>query len=79
MDLTANNLAYVGTYTKNINDLLTANASADTTLSQTSSDLVSADMAKAISDYSTLSTAYQAALYTMSKVESISILNYLPA
>jgi flagellar hook-associated protein 3 FlgL len=79
VDLTANNLAYVGTYTKNINDLLTANASADTTLAQTSSDLVSADMAKAISDYSTLSTAYQAALYTMSKVESISILNYLPA
>ncbi len=79
VDLTANNLAYVGTYTKNINDLLTANATADTTLAQTSSDLVSVDMAKAISDYSTLSTAYQAALYTMAKVESISILNYMPA
>jgi len=79
VDLTANNLAYVGTYTKNINNLLTTNEAEDTTLAQSSSDLVSVDMAKAISDYSTLSTAYQAALYTMSKVESISILNYLPA
>ena len=79
VDLTANNLASVGTYTKNINNLLTTNASTDTALAETSSNLVSVDMAKAISDYSTLSTAYQAALYTMSKVESISILNYMPA
>jgi len=79
VDLTANNLAYVGTYTKNISNLLTANSNTDTTLSQDSSDLVSADMAKAISDYSTLSTAYQAALYTMAKVESLNILDYLPA
>jgi len=79
VDLTANNLAYVGTYTKNISNLLTANSNTDTTLSEDSSDLVSADMAKAISDYSTLSTAYQAALYTMAKVESLNILDYLPA
>jgi flagellar hook-associated protein 3 FlgL len=78
VDLTANNLAYVGTYTGNINNLLTSNTTANTTLATDSSNLVNVDMAKAISDYSTLSTAYQAALYTMSKVESISILNYLP-
>ncbi|MGD0657395.1 MAG: flagellin [Syntrophorhabdales bacterium] len=79
VDLTANNLAYVGTYTGNINNLLTSNSTANTTLTTDSSNLVNVDMAKAISDYSTLSTAYQAALYTMAKVESISILNYLPA
>ena len=79
VDLTANNLASVGTYTANINNLLTSNSTANTTLATDSSNLVNVDMAKAISDYSTLSTAYQAALYTMSKVESISILNYLPA
>jgi flagellar hook-associated protein 3 FlgL len=78
VDLTANNLAYVGTYTGNINNLLTSNSTANTTLATDSSNLVNVDMAKAISDYSTLSTAYQAALYTMAKVESISILNYLP-
>lgn len=79
VDLTANNLAYVGTYTKNIGSLLTTNATTDTTLTETSSNLVDVDTAKAYSDYTTLSTAYQAALYVMSKVESLSILNYLPA
>ena len=78
LDLTSNNLASVGTYAQNINSLLTTNANTDTTLSETSSNLVNVDMAQAISDYSTLSTAYQAALYVMSKVESMSILNYLP-
>jgi flagellar hook-associated protein 3 FlgL len=79
VDLTADNLAYVGTYTKNISNLLTTNTNANTTLAQDSSNLVDVDMAKAVSDYATLSTAYQAALYTMSKVESLNILNYLPA
>ncbi len=79
VDLTANNLAYVGTYTKNISNLLTTNTNENTTLAQDSSNLVDVDMAKAVSDYATLSTAYQAALYTMSKVESLNILNYMPA
>jgi flagellar hook-associated protein 3 FlgL len=79
VDLTANNLSYVGTYADNVNSLLTTNTNTDTTLTQTSSSLTSVDMAQAVSDYTTLSTAYQAALYTMSKVESLSILNYLPA
>ena len=79
VDLTANNLAYVGTYTKNISGLLSTNSTTDTTLTQTSSNLVDVDTAKAYSDYTTLSTAYQAALYVMSKVESLSVLNYLPA
>ncbi len=79
VDLTANNLSYVGTYADNVNSLLTTNANTDTTLTQTSSSLVSVDMAQAVSDYTTLSTAYQAALYTMAKVESLNILNYLPA
>jgi len=78
VNLTANNLSYVGTYADNINSLLTTNANADTTITQRSSSLVNVDMAQAISDYTTLSTAYQAALYMMAKVESLSILNYLP-
>ncbi len=78
-DLTANNLAYVGTYTKNISSLLTTNTTTGTTLTQTSSNLVDVDTAQAYSDYTTLSTAYQAALYVMSKAENLSIMNYLPA
>jgi len=79
VDLTANNLAYVGTYTKNISSLLTTNTTTGTTLTQTSDNLVDVNTAQAYSDYTTLSTAYQASLYTMSKAESLSILNYLPA
>ncbi len=78
IDLTSNNLAYAGTYTKNISSLLTTNATTGTTLTETSSNLVDVDTAAAYSDYTTLSTAYQAALYVMAKVESLSILNYLP-
>jgi flagellar hook-associated protein 3 FlgL len=51
----------------------------DTTLATASSSLVAVDAAEAISDYTTLSTAYQAALYTMAKVESLNIMNYLPS
>ena len=39
--------AYVGTYTKNINNLLTSNTNENTTLAQDSSNLVDVDMAKA--------------------------------
>ncbi len=67
VDATANNLSYVGTYANNISSLLTTNSNTDTALSTTSSDLVSVDMAQAVSDYTTLSTAYQAAIYTLAK------------
>ena len=79
VNLTSNNLAYVGTYTQNISSLVTTNTTTGTTLTQTSGNLVDVDTAQAYSDYTTLSTAYQAALYVMSKAESLSILNYLPA
>jgi flagellar hook-associated protein 3 FlgL len=79
VDLTSNNLAYVGTYTQNISSLLATNTTTGTTLTQTSDNLVDVNTAQAYSDYTTLSTAYQAALYVMSKAESLSILNYLPA
>lgn len=77
--LTANNLAYVGTYTANIKSLLTSNTTASTSLTEISSSLVGADLAEAITDYSTISTAYQAALLTMSKVMSLNILDYMSA
>jgi len=79
VDLTSSNLAYVGTYTQNISSLLSTNTTTGTTLTQTSDNLVDVDTAQAYSDYTTLSTAYQAALYVMSKAEGLSILNYLPA
>jgi flagellar hook-associated protein 3 FlgL len=79
IDLTSDAMAYVGTYTANISSLLSTNKLNGTNLTVESGNLVKADMAKAISDYTTISTAYQAALYTMAKVESLNILDYLPA
>jgi flagellar hook-associated protein 3 FlgL len=77
--LTADNLAYVGTYTANIKSLLASNATATLSLTKESSSLVGVDIAEAITDYSTISTAYQAALMTMSKVMNLNILDYMPA
>ncbi len=78
VSLTTGNLSYVGSYANSISSLLTTNSNTDTALSTTSSNLVGVDMAQAVSDYTTLSTAYQAAIYTMSKASSLTILNYLP-
>lgn len=77
VNLTANNLAYVGTFTKKIETMLDTNGNRDITLTETLSNLIAADTAQAYSDYTALSTAYQAALLTLSKVQSLSLLNYL--
>jgi flagellar hook-associated protein 3 FlgL len=77
VDLTADNLSYVGVYTKRIETLLSANETRGLTLTETQSDLVNVDVVQAVSDYYALTTAYQAAAYTMSKVQNLTLLNYL--
>lgn len=77
INLTANNLAYVGTYTKKIETMLETNSSTDTTLTETLSNLTDADAVQAYSNYTSLSTAYEAALTVLSKVQNLSLLDYL--
>lgn len=75
--LTSANSASVGSYLSNISDLLNMNTTTTKTLTETSSNLVSADTVAALSDYVALQTAYQAAAYCMSKVEGLTVLKYM--
>jgi flagellar hook-associated protein 3 FlgL len=77
VDLTADSLSYVGVYTKRIETLLSANETRGLTLTETQSDLMDADTVQLITEFNTLTTAYQAAAYTMAKVQDLSLLNYL--
>jgi flagellar hook-associated protein 3 FlgL len=77
IDQTATNLSYVGTYNKKIETLITTNGTRDNTLTQTTSALMDADTVSLITDYNAMTAAYQAAAYTMSKVQNLSVLNYL--
>jgi flagellar hook-associated protein 3 FlgL len=77
VDQNAKNLAYVGSYTKGIDNLLDSNQAKDLTMNTTESDMVGADFASLIADYSTLSTAYQAVLYSMGKMQDLTITNFL--
>lgn len=76
-DQNSNNLAYVGSYTKSIDNLFDSNRAKDLTMNTTESDMVSADIASLVADYSTLSTAYQAVLYSMGKMQDLAITNFL--
>ncbi len=77
LDLTENNLAYVGTYMKRIEDLLGDNEIKNYNLTETVSAMVEADITQAIADFNTLTTTYQGLLYSMAKVQELSIMNYL--
>jgi flagellar hook-associated protein 3 FlgL len=77
IDLTTNNLSYVGTYSQRIDTMIDANTTKDLNLTTTQSELIDGDMTQLIADYNTLSTAYQSVLYTMSKLQDLSILNYM--
>lgn len=77
VDLVANDLASVGNYNKmatNLTDTLNSNNIA---LKTTMSGITDVDTAQAYSDYTTLSTAYEASLSILSKMQAMNVLNYL--
>ncbi len=77
LDLTANNVAYIGTYSKTITTLTTQNSTKGDLLTTTMSDMVDADMVQLVTEFNMLSNAYEAATSSMSKIMKLSILNYL--
>ncbi len=77
IDMTADNLSYVGTYGTKMETLVDTNTARDTRLTETLAELVDADTVSLISDYNSLTTAYQAAAYCMSKAQGLSVLNYM--
>jgi flagellar hook-associated protein 3 FlgL len=77
LDLTENNVAYVGTYTGKIDTLVDSQATKDLRYTELMSELMDADMAQLVSDFNMLTNAYQTSLYSMSKLQEFNILNYL--
>lgn len=77
VDLTADNLSYVGNYASQMDALVNTNEARNARLTETLTDLVAADTASLITDYNSLTTAYQAAAYVMGKAQSLSVLNYM--
>ncbi len=77
LNITEDNIAKVGTQAKRIELLNEEKTTKETTLSQTISTLTDADMVQLVSDYTTLSNAYQSLLYSMAKIQDLSVLNYL--
>ncbi len=75
--LTENNIAYVGTYTEKLESILSAQELKNLRYDQNISEMADADMVSLISDFNTLSDAYQAAIYSMTRLRELSILNYL--
>ena len=77
VDVVANDLSAVGTYnnmvTNDTNTLNTANTSLQTTMS----NITDVDVAQAYSDFTTLSTSYEASLSMLSKMQQMNVLDYL--
>ncbi len=76
-NLTENNIAYIGVASSRVESLLQNNDTNDLRLTQTLSEMADVDVASVISDFNTLSTAYQTMIYTMSKMQELNIFNYL--
>jgi flagellar hook-associated protein 3 FlgL len=77
LDLTANNVAYIGTYSSTITTLTTQNATKGDLLTTTMSDMVGADMIQLVTEFNMLSNAYDATISCLSRIMKMSILNYL--
>ncbi|HEY3277225.1 MAG TPA: flagellar hook-associated protein FlgL [Syntrophorhabdaceae bacterium] len=77
VNLTSNNLSYIGTYSRNIENLGSLTGDNTLQLQTNISKLMDVDMISALSDYNLLSTAYETALTVMGKMQSLNILNYL--
>lgn len=75
--LTENNIAYVGTYAEKLESIVSSQDAKNLRFDQNISEMADADMVSLISDFNTLSDAYQAAIYSMTRLRELSILNYL--
>ena len=76
VDLVANDLSYVGTYTaklSNFSDTMTNN---NTNLQTVMSSIMDVDTVQAYTDYTTLTNAYEASLSVLAKMQQMNILDY---
>lgn len=77
LNLTETNTAYIGTYTGKIDSLIQSNSAKDLNLTTILSDMTDADVASLITEFNTLTNAYQSTVYALSKIQNLNILSYL--
>jgi flagellar hook-associated protein 3 FlgL len=77
LNLTEDNIASIGVYNSRTTTLANNNGTRDTNYKEVLSGMVDVDIASVTADYNTMSTAYQAVAYMMSKMQDINIFNYL--
>ncbi|MCX8022900.1 MAG: flagellar hook-associated protein FlgL [Syntrophorhabdaceae bacterium] len=70
-------LAKAGTFSSRINALIDDKDIRSVNIEGVLSDLVDVDITQAVTEFNSLSTAYQAMLYSMAKIQEMNVLNYL--
>ncbi len=71
------NISHVGTYVSKIQSYIEYKDIRNLDIDGAMSKMMDVDIAQAISEFNSLSNAYEAMLYSMAKIQNLSVLNYL--
>ncbi|MCX8111078.1 MAG: flagellar hook-associated protein FlgL [Syntrophorhabdaceae bacterium] len=77
LNKTQANIAHVGTYVAKIESYIDYKDVRNLDIDESLSEMMDVDIAQAITEFNTLSNAYEAMLYSMAKIQNLSVLNYL--
>lgn len=76
VDLLANDLSYVGTYTNKLSNFSDTMKNNNTNLQTVMSSIMDVDTVQAYTDYTTLTNVYEASLSVLAKMQKMNILDY---
>ena len=77
LDVVSKNITNVGMLTNKVDTLIAEKETRDYRYSQIESDMVDADVAQLVAEFNAMVNSYQALLYSMSKLQDLSIMNYM--
>jgi len=77
LNKTQANIAHVGTYVAKIESYIEYKDVRSLDIEESLSKMMDIDIARAVTDFNALSNAYEAMLYSMAKVQNLSVLNYM--
>jgi flagellin-like hook-associated protein FlgL len=77
LDVVTKNITNVGEFNSKVSTLTQENTNRNDLYTELLSPMMDADLTKLTADFTTLMNSYQALLYTMAKIESMSIMDYL--
>jgi flagellar hook-associated protein 3 len=77
LDVVSKNITHVGMMTNKVDTLIQEKETRDYLYSEIKSDMVDADVAQLVAEFNAMVTSYQALIYSMAKLQDLSIMNYL--